>query len=338
MTCAGTENKYISKNPETKGLRLQSSAVYISLKNPSTILGEFGNSIISGRRNMGRTFIAVRNMLAALDAPAYDIGVLSDRGMLPGLSNLPAHLIMSRLPLLKAHNRRGAHIYIRPSGEHRFTVLDDLNQTSIARLTGDDFEPCAVVETSAGNFQAWLKHDDVYPTDLSTFIAQTLAGRYQGDPSAADWRRFGRLPGFTNCKPKYRKDNGLYPYVLLRSCSGNRCRMASFLRVELTRQFQLQQHERQARIAQHRAAPFSPSKGTRYSHLSLEKFRIAPKYHDRPAAADIAFCVVAYSLGMPDDAMASTLDSEYLSRDPNPARKAAYIQRTMAKARLWANR
>jgi len=26
------------------------------------------------------------------------------------------------------------------------------------------------------------------------------------------------------------------------------------------------------------------------------------------------------------------------SRDPNPARKAAYIRRTMAKARLWANR
>jgi hypothetical protein len=287
---------------------------------------------------MDRTLIAVRNMLAALDAPAYDIGILSDRGMLPGLSDLPDHLVISRLPLLKAHNSRGAHIYIRPSGTHRFTVLDDLNQSSIDRLTADDFEPCAVVETSAGNFQAWLKHDDVYPTDISTFIAQTLAGRYQGDPSAADWRRFGRLPGFTNCKPKYRKDNGLYPYVLLRSCTGNQYRMASLLRIELTKQFQLQEHERQARIAQHRAAVFPPSRGMRYSHLSLERFRTAPKYYDRPAAADIAFCVAAYSLGMPDDAMASTLDSEYLSRDPNAARKAAYIRRTMAKARLWANR
>src|SRR5579863_10385558 len=102
---------------------------------------------------MDRTLIAVRNMLAALDAPAYDIGILSDRGMLPGLSNLPAHLVLSRLPLLKAHNRRGAHIYIRPSGAHRFTVLDDLNQTSIDRLTADDFEPCAVVETSAETFK-----------------------------------------------------------------------------------------------------------------------------------------------------------------------------------------
>jgi hypothetical protein len=98
---------------------------------------------------MDRTLIAVRRMLAALDAPSYDIGILSDRGMLPGLSDLPDHLVMSRLPLLKAHNSRGAHIYIRPSGAHRFTVLDDLNQSSIDRLTADDFEPCAVVETSA---------------------------------------------------------------------------------------------------------------------------------------------------------------------------------------------
>jgi hypothetical protein len=258
--------------------------------------------------------------------------------MLPGLSDLPADLVMSRLPLLKAHNLRGAHIYIRPSGAHRFTVLDDLAQSSIDRLTADDFEPCAVVETSAGNFQAWLKHDDVYPTDLSTFIAQRLAGKYQGDPSAADWRRFGRLPGFTNCKPKYRKGSGLYPYVLLRSCTGNQYRMASFVRLELTRQFQLQLHERQVRIAEHRAAALSPTRGMRYSYLSLEKFRTAPKYHDRPAAADIAFCVAAYSLGMAEEAIGNTLDSEYLSRDPNPARKAAYIRRTMAKARLWANR
>src|SRR5712671_6929241 len=44
-----------------------------------------------------------------------------------------------------------------------------------------------------------------FPKLLGTFAAQTLAERYDADPSAADWRRFGRLPGFTNCKPKYKK-------------------------------------------------------------------------------------------------------------------------------------
>ena len=287
---------------------------------------------------MDRTQNAVERMLEALDAPAYDLGILSERGMLPGLSNLIAAGVFSRLPLLKAHNARGAHIYIRPAGEHRFTVLDDLNLDSVNRLAGDGLEPCAVVETSLGNFQAWLRHYDVYPAPLSTFIAQTLAKRYSADPSAADWRRFGRLPGFTNCKPKYRKSNGLYPYVLLRSATGVQYRQAAYLRLEMTKLCQLQEQERKARAVQHQAQLVTASGQPAYSCLSLERFRNAPKFHDRPAAADLAFCVAALSLRMPDDAIATTLDSLYLSRDPNPSRKAAYIQRTMAKARSWAHR
>lgn len=287
---------------------------------------------------MDRTLIAVRNMLNALDAPAYDIGVLSDRGMLPGLSDLSADQVLSRLPLLKAHNVRGAHIYVRPSKEHRYTILDDLSQPSVEQLTTDGYAPCALIETSAGNFQAWLKHDTCYPAQFSTFIAQTLSRRYNSDPNAADWRRFGRLPGFTNCKPKYQKSNGLYPYVLLRSCTGEEYKMAAFLRLELTNQFQLQQQQQQHRIALSKSIPFSPKGGPRYSHLSLERFRTSPKYHDRPAAADLAFCVAAMSLQMPEDAIAGTLSGEYLSRDPNAARKAAYITRTLAKARSWTQR
>ena len=225
---------------------------------------------------MDRTRNAVERMLEALDAPAYDLGILSERGMLPGLSNLIAAGVFSRLPLLKAHNARGAHIYIRPAGEHRFTVLDDLNLDSVNRLAGDGLEPCAVVETSLGNFQAWLKHDDVYPAPLSTFIAQTLAKRYSADPSAADWRRFGRLPGFTNCKPKYRKSNGLYPYVLLRSATGVQYRQAAYLRLEMTKLCQLQEQERKARAVQHQAQLVTASGQPAYSWLSLERFRNAP--------------------------------------------------------------
>ena len=287
---------------------------------------------------MDRSRNAVERMLAALDALAYDIGILSERGMLPGLSNLTAAGVFSRLPLFKAHNARGAHIYIRPAGEHRFTVLDDLNSDSVAQLAGNGLEPCAVVETSLGNFQAWLKHDDVYPAPLSTFIAQNLAKRYQADPSAADWRRFGRLPGFTNCKPKYRKSNSLYPYVLLRSATGVQYRQAAYLRLEMTKLYQLQEQEREARAVQHQTRPIPVSGQAAYSCLSLERFRNAPKFLDRPAAADLAYCVAALSLRMPEAAIATTLDSLYLSRDPNPSRKAAYIKRTMAKARSWAQR
>jgi hypothetical protein len=97
--------------------------------------------------------------------------------MLSGLESIPAAAILGRLALLKHCNARGSHIYIRPSGEHRFTTLDDLNEASLARLSADGFTPCAVVETSAGNFQAWLKHSRMFPKLLGTFAAQTCATR-----------------------------------------------------------------------------------------------------------------------------------------------------------------
>src|SRR5438094_380145 len=85
-----------------------------------------------------------------------------DGGMRPGLDGLPGSAVLERLPLLKFRNARGSHIYIRPAGEHRYTVLDDLSEISLARLTADGFTPCAVVETSAGNFQVWLKHPTAF--------------------------------------------------------------------------------------------------------------------------------------------------------------------------------
>ena len=284
---------------------------------------------------MDRTEISVRHMLTAIEAPLYDVGVLSNRGMLPGLDGIPAEAVLARLSLLKNRNARGSHIYIRPTGEHRYTALDDLSETSLAMLTGDGFNPCAVVETSAGNFQAWLKHSVVFPKLLGTFAAQTLATRYHADPSAADWRRFGRLPGFTNCKPKYKRPDGLFPFVRLTSHSGEQYPMAEAFAQEITKLYQQREQEREAKRLQ---ASLSPQRGPRLSNVSLERFRTSGKYRDRPAAADIAFCVAAYANGMTHDQIERALDDEYLSRDPNPSKKAAYIRRTMEKARRWAER
>jgi hypothetical protein len=249
---------------------------------------------------MDRVEITVRNMLTAIEAPLYDIGVLSDRGMFPGLNCIPAAAVLDRLAFLKYRNARGSHIYIRPSDEYRFTVLDDLDETSFAKLLADGFNPCAVVETSAGNFQAWLRHAAMLPKLIGTFAAQTLASRYDADPSAADWRRFGRLPGFTNCKPKYRRPNGLFPFVRLKGHSGEQYPMAEAFVQEITKLYEVREQEREARRRQ--AFP-SPQRGLRLSNLSLERFRTSNKYQVRPAAADIAFCVAAYANGMTEDRM-----------------------------------
>ena len=272
-------------------------------------------------------------MLAAIEAPLYDVGVLSDRGMLPGLDGISGVTVLEKLSLLKYRNASGSHIYIRPSGEHRYTALDDLSEISLAKLTADGFTPCAVVETSAGNFQAWLKHPATLSKLIGTFAAQTLAARYDADPSAADWRRFGRLPGFTNCKPKYKRPDGLYPFVRLKSCTGEQYPMAQSFMVEITKVYEAREQERQAKRLE---ASLSPRRGPRFQP-SLERFRTSGKYQDRPAAADIAFCVAAYSSGMDQAQIEHALEYDYLSRDPSSSKRAAYIRRTMTKARDWAS-
>jgi hypothetical protein len=282
---------------------------------------------------MNRTELSIRKMLAAVEAPLYDVGVLSDRGMLPGLDGISAEAVLAKLLSLKYRNARGSHIYIRPSGEHRYTVLDDLNQNSLARLSTDGFDPCAVVETSVGNFQAWLKHSAIFPKLLGTLAAQTLARRYDADPSAADWRRFGRLPGFTNCKPKYRKPDGLFPFVRLISHTGKQYPTAVAFHEEITRLHQVEGQKREVRW-QH--ASLSPQRGWKF--LSLERFRTSTKYAERPAAADIAFCVAAFANGMSDNRIERALEDDYLSRDPSTSKRAAYIRRTMTKARDWVVR
>ena len=169
---------------------------------------------------------------------------------------------------------------------------------------------------------------------MGTLVAQTLAARYDADPSAADWRRFGRLPGFTNCKPKYKRPDGLFPFVRLKSCTGEQYPMGRSFVEEITKLFQAREQERQARRLE---ASLSPRRGPRFQP-SLERFRTSTKYQDRPAAADIAFCVAAYGSGMEEAQMERALEDDYLSRDPSPSKRASYIRRTMTKARDWANR
>src|SRR5258708_5014192 len=205
--------------------------------------------------SMDRTESAIRIMLSAIEAPLYDVGVLSEWGMLPGLDGISAAAVLDRLPLLKYRNAHGSHIYIRPSGEHRFTPLDDLSETSLAKLAADGYNPCAVVETSAGNLQARLKHPRTFPKLLGTLAAQTSAERYDADPSAADRRRFGRLPGFTNYKPKYRKPDGLFPFVRLHSLTGQQYPMAQAFEQEITAVYEVREREHAARRLQSSLSP-----------------------------------------------------------------------------------
>jgi hypothetical protein len=104
--------------------------------------------------------------------------------------------------------------------------------------------------------------------------------------------------------------------------------MAEAFHYEITRLFQIREQQREARRVAF-ASPWRPKRPA----PSLQHFRTSTRYHGRPAAADFAFCIAAFRSGMTEDQIEHALERDYLSRDSTPSRRAAYIRRTMAKAR-----
>ena len=98
--------------------------------------------------------------------------------------------------------------------------LDDLKQEALYRMKESGFTPGVVVETSPGNFQAWLNHGCVLSRRVSSAAARALAEQFGGDLGSADWRHYGRLAGFTNRKEKHRQEDGRFPFVRLIHAGG----------------------------------------------------------------------------------------------------------------------
>jgi RepB DNA-primase from phage plasmid len=103
-----------------------------------------------------------------------------------------AKQVLKSLLWLRRENLNQGHIYIRPAGPHGLSLIDDLNADALVRMKAEGFAPAAVVETSPGNFQAWLKHYETLDELTSTRAAKMLVERHGGDPGGADWRHFGR--------------------------------------------------------------------------------------------------------------------------------------------------
>jgi hypothetical protein len=279
---------------------------------------------------MDRTEATFRKLITALPAPGYDLGILSEGGMYR-LEALQAFRLLRMLGYLKYRNANGAHIYIRPAGESSYTLLDDLKLATLHRMEAEGYSPAAVVETSPGSFQAWLRHEQPLSKELGTIAAKTLAEHFGADRSAADWRRFGRAPGFTNRKPQYRSGLGLYPFAQLHSHNGQPYAKAATFHARIMNLRRTVEEERAAIRRSFAARPLRFP-----ASLSLDRFRTSQRYSDRPAAADMAFCIAACSQGWATSEIAAELSRCDLSRDTNRSRKAAYIKRTVTKALLWA--
>jgi hypothetical protein len=83
--------------------------------------------------------------------------------------------------------------------------------------------------------------------------------------------------------------------------------LAQAFEQEITKLYEAREQEREARRLQ---SFLSPQRGPRLSNLSLERFRTSIKYQDRPATADIAFCVAAYANDMTCDRIERALEDD----------------------------
>jgi hypothetical protein len=156
-----------------------------------------------------KTYEAVERQLTAMGADLFEVGALQrgdgDQPQFMLLRTWDRRKVIDSVPWLRYQNRHESHIYVRPKGESNLTLVDDLKLSSVTRMRQEGTQPAAVVQTSPGNFQAWIKHSTRLDKELGTAVARELAKRFGGDVKAADWRHFGRLAGFRNTKGRYRQ-------------------------------------------------------------------------------------------------------------------------------------
>ena len=235
--------------------------------------------------------------------------------------------LLKAIPWLKFQNRDGRNIYIRPKDEHALSLVDDLTPTALYRMKASGFQPAIVIETSPGNFQAWMNHGRVLPRQISSAAARALAEQFGGDLGSADWRHYGRLAGFTNRKEKHRQEDGRFPFVRLVHASGDVYPNANdFLQ-------RIEDNLEAARLNAEKRRSWANNRFRQNADVkSIKHFRRDPRYGGDGNRIDIAYAVYALSHGVPEEQVRMAITSRDLKHKGNEKRQADYVDRTIEKA------
>ena len=280
-----------------------------------------------------RTVEAVQRQIEAMAADVFEVGLFKPDAqegeaiMVPRMWDRDS--LARSIPWLRHENRDGRNIYIRPKGEHDLSLIDDLTRDAIAQMKLAGFSPALVVETSPGNFQAWLKHPEKLDKEMGTAAARALAERFGGDTGAADWRHFGRLSGFTNRKQKYCDPaTGLHPFVKLVEAGGAVYPEAARFLPEVR-----QRIEDRHRVERERRASRASAHVPRVSRMkSIDTFRADPRYGGDGTRIDLAYAVYAIAHGHTEAEVEAAIRSRDLSHKGTERRQQDYVERTIKKA------
>jgi hypothetical protein len=276
--------------------------------------------------------VVVRHQITAMAADVFEVGLYNpDAGptesvMIPRVWD--AETILKSLPWLRHQNRNGRNVYVRPKGEHNLSLVDDLTNDAVLTMSEVGFHPALIVETSPGNFQAWLKHPERLTKEVGTALARALAEKFGGDSGAADWRHFGRLAGFTNRKAKYcDASTGLYPFVRLIQAEGGVYPEAERFLAGVKNDIEQQRAERE-RLREHIGQIAALAR----EQKTIDVFRADARYRGDGTRIDLAYAVYALSHGSGATQVEAAIRSRDLSHKGNQRRQNDYVQRTIKKA------
>ncbi len=164
------------------------------------------------------TLHAIRRQLAAMPSDLYLVRLIHHRTRqaFPGERLWTAQQLTSAATVrfLRVRNREGCDVYVQPyAGHHNagyiLVDLDCARPTTMATMRAQGHDPCVIVQTSPGHWQAWI-HLSTSPLEpaVATAAGKLLAAAYGGDPASTDWHHLGRLAGCTNQKPARRTPRG----------------------------------------------------------------------------------------------------------------------------------